>query len=60
MYNQLPENLNQAKNQGSAPDTVYLPDKSLVILEPGAKIYYPDSFVLSKEKYTWKAMHFLK
>lgn len=37
-------------NEGQLPDTVLLPDKSVVILEPNARLYYPDSFAQSRRE----------
>jgi ferric-dicitrate binding protein FerR (iron transport regulator) len=53
-------NLNQAFNQQASADTVYLPDKSMVILEPHARIYYPDSFAHSKREVYLEGNAFFK
>lgn len=44
------EHFSQIINEQDTPDTVYLPDKSQVILEPHAKLYYPDSFAHAKRE----------
>ncbi|MDF2187600.1 FecR family protein [Paraflavitalea sp. CAU 1676] len=46
----LTNRLSRTINNGNTPDTVYLPDKSRVILEPKATLYYPDSFELAKRE----------
>ncbi len=54
------EDLTRTINQLSTPDTLYLPDKSMVILEPGAKLYYPDSFALTKREVYLEGNAFFK
>jgi ferric-dicitrate binding protein FerR (iron transport regulator) len=53
-------NLKQQINQQASADTVYLPDQSMVILEPHAKIYYPDSFAHSKREVYLEGNAFFK
>lgn len=53
-------NLKQQVNQQAVADTVYLPDKSMVILEPHATIYYPDSFAHSKREVYLEGNAFFK
>lgn len=57
---QYAANLKHQINQQASPDTVYLPDKSMVILEPNAKIYYPDSFARSKREVYLEGNAFFK
>lgn len=52
--------LTRAINQLTTPDTLYLPDKSMVILEPGARLYYPDSFALAKREVYLEGNAFFK
>lgn len=54
------EDLTRTINQLSTPDTIYLPDKSMVVLEPGAKLYYPDSFALTKRQVYLEGNAFFK
>lgn len=44
------EHLSQFVNEGKFPDTVYLSDGSMVIVEPQGKLYYPDSFALARRE----------
>jgi len=46
----LANHLSRTVNEGTNPDTVYLPDRSRVILEPKATLYYPDSFAVAKRE----------
>jgi transmembrane sensor len=52
--------LNQAVNQQAVADTLYLPDHSMVILEPNAKLYYPDSFAQAKREVYLEGNAFFK
>lgn len=54
------EDLTRSINNLSIPDTLYLPDQSMVVLEPGAKLYYPDSFALSKREVYLEGNAFFK
>lgn len=42
---------NMTRNDTTIEDTVYLRDGSMVILEPQARLYYPDSFNSKREVY---------
>ncbi|WP_276485124.1 FecR family protein [Paraflavitalea pollutisoli] len=46
----LTPQLSRKVNTRSIPDTVLLADRSRVILEPGARLYYPDSFSVGKRE----------
>lgn len=54
------EDLNRIINQAPVADTVYLPDKSMVILEPHAILHYPDSFARSKREVYLEGNAFFK
>lgn len=58
--NVVTEDLTQTINHLSTPDTIYLPDKSMVVLEPGARLYYPDSFALAKREVYLEGNAFFK
>jgi len=53
-------NLQQRVNQKASADTVYLPDHSMVILEPQARLYYPDSFTRAKREVYLEGNAFFK
>lgn len=46
----LQPQLSHRINTRTTPDTVLLADQSRVILEPGARLYYPDSFAAGKRE----------
>lgn len=46
----LTPQLSRKVNTRAVPDTVLLADHSRVILEPGARLYYPDSFAVGKRE----------
>jgi transmembrane sensor len=52
--------LNSIINQAPVADTIYLPDKSMVILEPNAVLHYPDSFARSKREVYLEGNAFFK
>lgn len=54
------KNLSRIVNQQATADTVYLPDKSMVILEPNARLYYPDSFAQAKREVYLEGNAFFK
>lgn len=54
------ENLSKVVNQQALADTIYLPDKSMVILEPHATLYYPDSFARSRREVYLEGNAFFK
>ncbi|NII23540.1 FecR family protein [Pseudoflavitalea sp. X16] len=54
------EQLSRVENTQETADTVYLPDKTMVVLEPHAKLYYPDSFALAKREVYLEGNAFFK
>jgi transmembrane sensor len=52
--------LSTTENVTTTNDTVYLKDKSMVVLEPNAKLYYPDSFNSTKREVYLEGNAFFK
>lgn len=56
----LTPQLSRKVNTRSVPDSVYLADNTLVVLEPGARLHYPDSFALGKREVYLEGNAFFK
>jgi transmembrane sensor len=52
--------LSETENVTAINDTVYLKDNSMVVLEPNAKLYYPDSFDAAKREVYLEGSAFFK
>ena len=52
--------LKEAVNTGNVRDTVFLADSSMVVLEPGAKLYFEDSFKTAKREVILEGNAFFK
>lgn len=52
--------LTKFTNRHALPDTLYLPDRSMVVVEPQGTLYYPDTFVPGKREVYLEGNAFFK